>query len=98
MVRSLRGWILVFAVAGAISALANFGGMNAYMQQILFYIAINVVLATSLNLVNGFCGQFSLGHAGFMAVGAYTSAVIALRWQPFAGAIEFLNYPIYAIC
>jgi branched-chain amino acid transport system permease protein len=41
-------------------------------------IGVNVVLAVSLNVVNGFTGQFSLGHAGFMAVGAYTAAKISL--------------------
>ncbi len=43
---------------------------------ILVSVGVNVVLATSLNVVNGFTGQFSLGHAGFMAVGAYTAAKI----------------------
>ncbi len=92
-----RGWLIVIAVALVVSVLAN-AGLNAYLQQILFYVAINIVLAASLNLVNGFCGQFSLGHAGFMAVGAYTSALISLRWHPFAGALYVLNFPIYAIC
>jgi branched-chain amino acid transport system permease protein len=41
-------------------------------------IGVNVVLAVSLNVVNGFTGQFSLGHAGFMAVGAYTAAKVSL--------------------
>lgn len=41
-------------------------------------IGINVILAVSLNVVNGFTGQFSLGHAGFMAVGAYTAAKITV--------------------
>ncbi len=45
---------------------------------ILISIGINVVLAVSLNVVNGFTGQFSLGHAGFMAVGGYTTAKVAL--------------------
>ena len=44
---------------------------------------MNIILAVSLNLVNGFTGQFSLGHAGFMAVGAYGSAKLTLV---FAGA------------
>jgi branched-chain amino acid transport system permease protein len=97
MLRSLRGWLIVIAVALVVSTLANVG-LNAYLQQILFYIAINIMLAASLNLVNGFCGQFSLGHAGFMAVGAYVSALVSLNWQPFgAGDLAFLNYPIYAI-
>jgi branched-chain amino acid transport system permease protein len=43
---------------------------------ILVAVGVNVILAVSLNVVNGFTGQFSLGHAGFMAVGAYTAAKI----------------------
>ena len=39
-------------------------------------VGINIILAVSLNLINGHTGQFSLGHAGFMAVGAYTAAAI----------------------
>jgi branched-chain amino acid transport system permease protein len=46
----------------------------AYYYDILITIGINIILAVSLNLVNGYTGQFSLGHAGFMAVGAYASA------------------------
>lgn len=53
----------------------NFIASNfAYYYDILITIGINVILATSLNLVNGYTGQFSLGHAGFMAIGAYASA------------------------
>jgi branched-chain amino acid transport system permease protein len=50
--------------------------VNAYILGRIIYIGIMISLAVSLNLINGFTGQFSLGHAGFMAVGAYTSAVI----------------------
>jgi len=73
-------WLIVVAVALVVSTLSGIG-LNAYLQQILFYIAINIMLACSLNLVNGFCGQFSLGHAGFMAVGAYTSALVSMNWK-----------------
>src|SRR6202008_1815336 len=52
---------------------------------------------TSLNLVNGFTGQFSLGHAGFMAVGAYMSAWLSTKFAPFAGPWQFINFPIYAL-
>ena len=52
---------------------------NPYYFQVLMLIGINIVLAVSLNLVNGFTGQFSIGHAGFMAVGAYTSAMFTLK-------------------
>lgn len=48
--------------------------MNPYLLQILILIGINIMLAVSLNLINGFTGQFSIGHAGFMAIGGYASA------------------------
>lgn len=48
-----------------------------YIHQILILAGINVILAVSLNLINGITGQFSIGHAGFYAVGAYTSASVA---------------------
>lgn len=55
--------------------------INPYYLDVLIKIGINITLAVSLNLINGYTGQFSLGHAGFMAVGAYTSAAVSL----FAG-------------
>lgn len=51
---------------------------DGYLLSILILTGINVVSAVSLNLVNGHTGQFSLGHAGFMAVGAYCSAWVTL--------------------
>ncbi len=56
--------------------------LNPYWFQILILCGINVILAVSLNMVNGFTGQFSIGHAGFMAIGAYTSAVLTMRVFP----------------
>ena len=47
-----------------------------YIHQILILVGINVILSVSLNLINGFTGQFSIGHAGFFAVGAYASAFV----------------------
>ena len=58
------------------------GRINSYYLDVLTKIGINVILAVSLNLINGYTGQFSLGHAGFMAVGAYTSAAITLFVGP----------------
>ena len=58
--------------------------LNPYYLQIVVYIGINVILAVSLNLINGVTGQFSLGHAGFLAVGAYVSAAITLLAWPAA--------------
>lgn len=69
---------------------------NPYTQFVMLLILANVVLATSLNLVNGFTGQFSLGHAGFMAVGAYTSAWLSTQPQlaPVPELLRFLLLPV----
>jgi branched-chain amino acid transport system permease protein len=55
---------------------------DPYANDVHTTIGINVILAVSLNLVNGYTGQFSLGHAGFMSVGAYLSAAITLLIGP----------------
>ena len=52
--------------------------LNPYIFMILIYGGINIILGVSLNVINGLCGQFSIGHAGFMAVGAYVSAFISV--------------------
>ena len=55
-------------------------GMPFYFGEILMLVGINVILAVSLNLITGFTGQFSIGHAGFMAVGAYASAYVTVYY------------------
>jgi branched-chain amino acid transport system permease protein len=62
-----------------------------YIHQILILVGINIILAVSLNLINGFTGQFSIGHAGFFAVGAYTSAFIVTTFgNAVRGVLPFL--------
>ncbi|HOB12081.1 MAG TPA: branched-chain amino acid ABC transporter permease [Syntrophomonadaceae bacterium] len=56
--------------------LISAGLLNQYYQINLASMCINIILAVSLNLINGFTGQLSLGHAGFMAVGAYASVIM----------------------
>jgi branched-chain amino acid transport system permease protein len=56
--------------------------IDPYHLDVLIGIGINVILAVSLNLVNGYTGQFSLGHAGFMSVGAYFAAAVSLFVAP----------------
>ncbi len=53
-----------------------------YYYQILILAGINITLAVSLNLINGITGQFSIGHAGFFAVGAYASAYVTYYGGP----------------
>jgi branched-chain amino acid transport system permease protein len=67
--------LLLFAFDAYLSEEGLFGfGAPAYNARIIMLAGINVTLAVSLNLITGFTGQFSIGHAGFMAIGAYTSA------------------------
>ncbi len=54
------------------------GNLDGYVQRIINLIAINAILGLSLNLIYGITGMFSLGHAGFMAIGAYVSALLIL--------------------
>jgi branched-chain amino acid transport system permease protein len=56
--------------------------VNPYIFQILILSGINIILAVSLNLVNGYTGQFSIGHAGFMAIGGYTCAAFTYYLGP----------------
>lgn len=58
--------------------------MNNYWLSILNIITITIIAATGLNILTGYCGQLSIGHAGFIAVGAYTSAVLTGQFDvPF---------------
>lgn len=59
--------------------LISTGLLDQYYQINLTSMGINIILAVSLNLINGFTGQLSLGHAGFMAVGAYASVIMTNR-------------------
>src|SRR6266567_8486215 len=71
----------LFLLAALLIALgiSNFSEhIDPYHLDVIIGIGINIILAVSLNLVNGYTGQFSLGHAGFMSVGAYFSAATTL--------------------
>ena len=74
---------IVLAVGFILSILIpRFGLVNEYVQLVIIYIGINIILTTSLNLINGYMGEFSVGHAGFMAVGAYVSAIFTTKLLP----------------
>lgn len=66
--------------------------LDDYIVRILNLCAVYVILAVSLNLINGFTGQFSLGHAGFMAIGAYTCALLTM-----SSDIKSLNFYLQPI-
>jgi len=79
LIRSLISAVLVLAVFFVINLLLDNGILNNFHRGILILVCINVILAVSLNLSAGFLGQLVLGHAAFMAVGAYTAAILSTR-------------------
>ena len=72
---------LLAAIAVAVVVSYFSAQFNRYYLGIAIDIGINIILAVSLNLINGHTGQFSLGHAGFMAVGGYSAAKLTLTLQ-----------------
>src|SRR3981189_1512255 len=79
--RHTKKFALLGAIVLALVASHFSDKLNSYYLQVVIFIGINITLAVSLNLINGHTGQFSLGHAGFMGVGAYTAAAMTM----FAG-------------
>ncbi|HZW82338.1 MAG TPA: branched-chain amino acid ABC transporter permease [Candidatus Deferrimicrobium sp.] len=78
--------ILITAILLAFFAATQFAISQAILPPFftlnLMLICIYIILSVSLNLINGFTGQFSIGHAGFMSVGAYFSAIITVKLAP----------------
>src|SRR6266850_3581981 len=93
--RKSSAWRRVLWTVGALLAVWALDriaaqAVNPYIYRILVLCGLNALLALSLNLVNGITGQFSIGHAGFMAVGAYASAAYTVY------AVPLLFGPQYA--
>ncbi len=70
--------LLLLCGYGLLVGLAHANVITLYWQSVIMFVGINVILATSLNLINGNMGEFSCGHAGFMAVGAYVSSLVTV--------------------
>ena len=62
------------------------GVLSSYIQLVLMFVGVNIMMSSSLNLVNGYMGEFSCGHAGFMAVGAYTTSLLTV-WMFTTGSV-----------
>lgn len=84
----LNAFLAVFILAVLQFAFAK-GWINRYYQGILILIGINAIVTVALNLATGLLGELALGHAGFMAVGAYTAALVSLHsgLPPMVGLI-----------
>ena len=78
---------LLFCVAAS-----AFEFLDLYLQLILIYVGINIILTVSLNLINGYMGEFSVGHAGFMAVGAYIASLLTV--YVFPPGAQVLLFPL----
>jgi branched-chain amino acid transport system permease protein len=85
-IKRILGFVIVVLILVGANAFMSrdglFGfGVPYYYAEILSLTGISVILAVSLNLITGFTGQFSIGHAGFMAVGAYSSVFVTVYYS-----------------
>ncbi len=92
MMKKVKGfWLFLifsFIVYGIAQFLISNGILSPFYSNTLIFIGINIILAVSLHLVIGITGQFSIGHAGFLAVGAYISAIFTMKLHlPFPVAL-----------
>ena len=91
--------LILLALINILIFMEKFGFqfVNRYYKGILILTFINIILAVSLNLINGITGLFSIGHAGFMAVGAYVSALLSInmgQWGFLPPQIQaFIRFP-----
>lgn len=88
--------VFVLAIFLILNTLINQGILSRYYSTILVMVMVYIIMATSLNITTGFLGQLVLGHAGFMALGAYSAALTALALVPYIGS-PFLLFVISAI-
>lgn len=96
MIKVWKNPLIAFIAISVIGLGLQFG-FSEFIQITALFIMVNAMLGMSLNLVNGTSGQFSLGHAGFMAVGAYTAAYLSLHWSPFPESLGLLNFFLYVL-
>lgn len=78
-------FIAILALFAVIMYLSFTGVLTRYYSNIVMLVFINIILATSLNMVSGFLGQIALGHAGFMSIGAYSAALFVKYCQDVQG-------------
>lgn len=92
-----KAYLIMFAIYAILEILNRTGIMNSYILQIIMLAGINIIMTISLNLVNGFTGQFSIGHAGFMSVGAYVSAIVTTLLFRSQSWPVYLQQPMFVL-
>jgi branched-chain amino acid transport system permease protein len=96
-IKEKRVYLILILSYLVIEILNRLGIINSYYLQILMFAGINIIMTISLNLVNGFTGQFSIGHAGFMGVGGYASAVVTTVLFNTASWPMYFQVPIFLV-
>ncbi len=100
MLRRYSVHLCLATIGGLVVYLAHQEYLSLYILSVLSFMGVNIILATSLNLVNGFMGEFSCGHAGFACVGAYVSSLLGV-WlfaedKVFGAPLLNPEYALYA--
>ncbi|MBR5521078.1 MAG: branched-chain amino acid ABC transporter permease [Oscillospiraceae bacterium] len=94
--KSTRSNLVTFALClmafGIVTTMVATGNATRHMKSLLVPICINIILTVSLNLVIGFLGELSLGHAGFMSVGAYAACLFSIRFEEMLPVI--IRFPL----
>ncbi len=100
MLRRYSVHLTLAITGGLIVFLAYEEHISLYILSVLMFMGVNVILSTSLNLVNGYMGEFSCGHAGFMCVGAYVSSLLGVwlfaKDKVFGAPLLDPEYALYA--
>lgn len=82
--KNILSLIVILTAYAIVGFLINLNIIDSYIFLNIVIIGINIILAVSLNLITGFTGQFSLGHAAFMSIGAYASGILTAKFgYPF---------------
>ena len=100
MLRRYSVHLSLATVGGLIVYLAHQEYISLYIMSVLMFMGVNIIMSTSLNLVNGYMGEFSCGHGGFMCVGAYVSSLLGV-WlfandKVFGAPLLNPKYTLYA--
>ena len=91
---NIRWAVFTVLVYALFQYLISVNIINSYYQVVLYNIGINIVMALGLNLIIGYSGQFSLGHAGFMAIGAYCAGLVMLKVDGTVGFLAGIGFGI----
>lgn len=85
-IKPILAWsTLILGLFSLLLVLTGTGVLGIYHTQILMGIGVSIIMALGTNLILGFSGQFSLGQAGFMAIGAYTTAILTKQLPTYDG-------------